>query len=81
MGWVLSNLKGIIIILQYRLNTNIKEVVRNKIVELLEARMIYQILDSIWVSLVQLVSKKSGMTIIKNEKNELIPTRNGGECV
>lgn len=43
--------------------------------------MIYPISDSIWVSLVQLVSKKSGMTIIKNEKNELIPTRNGEECV
>jgi hypothetical protein len=28
-----------------------------------------------WVSLVQVVPKKGGMTIVKNEKNELIPQR------
>ena len=52
-----------------------KEVVRKEVVKLLEARMIYPISDSQWVSPVQVVSKKSGMIVIKNEKNELIPTR------
>jgi len=32
-------------------------------------------LDSQWVSLVQVVSKKSGVTVITNENNELVPTR------
>jgi len=33
-----------------------------------EADMIYPILDSAWVSLVQVVPKKGGMTVIYNEK-------------
>jgi len=37
--------------------------------------MIYPISDSAWVSPVQVVPKKGGMTVIYNEKNELIPTR------
>ena len=37
--------------------------------------MIYPISDSAWVSPVQMVLKKSGVTVIHNEKNELIPTR------
>jgi len=37
--------------------------------------MIYPISDSSWVSLVQVVPKKGGMTVVKNEKNELIPKR------
>ena len=61
--------------LERRLNPTMKEVVRKEVVKLLEARMIYPISDSQWVSPVQVVSKKSGMIVIKNEKNELIPTR------
>lgn len=60
---------------QWRLNPTMKEVVRNEVVNLLEAGMIYPISDSAWVSLVQVVSKNGGMTIITNDKNELIPTR------
>jgi len=45
------------------------------VVKLLEAGMIYPISDSSWVSPVQVVLKKGGMTVVKNEKNELIPTR------
>ena len=52
-----------------------KEVVRKEVVKLLEAGMIYPISDSEWVSPVQVVPKKGGMTVIKNDKNELIPTR------
>ena len=37
--------------------------------------MIYPISDSEWLSPIQVVPKKGGMTVIKNEKNELIPTR------
>jgi len=44
-------------------------------VKLLEVGMIYPISDSAWVSPVQVVPKKGGMTMITNEKNELIPTR------
>jgi hypothetical protein len=37
--------------------------------------MIYPISDSAWVSPVQVVPKKGGMTVITNDKNELIPSR------
>jgi hypothetical protein len=60
---------------QRRLNPSMKEVVRKEVVKLLEAGMIYPISDSAWVSPVQVVPKKGGMTVIKNDKNELIPTR------
>jgi len=60
---------------QRRLNPAMKEVVKKEVQKLLEAGMIYPISDSAWVSPVQMVSKKSGVTIIHNEKNELIPTR------
>ena len=43
--------------------------------ELLEARIIYSIADSRWVSPVHCVPKKGGITIVPNDKNELIPQR------
>ena len=52
-----------------------KEIVKAEVIKLLDAGMIYPISDSAWVSPVQIVPKKGGMTMIKNEKNELIPTR------
>jgi len=45
------------------------------VLKLLEAGLIYPISDSSWVSLVQVVPKKGGMTIIKNDQNELILTK------
>ncbi|XP_058763953.1 uncharacterized protein LOC131637374 [Vicia villosa] len=60
---------------QRRLNPTMKEVVRKEVVKLLEAGMIYPISNSAWVSPVQVVPEKGGMTIVSNEKNELIPTR------
>jgi len=60
---------------QRRLNPNMKEVVRAEVIKLLDAGIIYPISDSEWVSPVQVVPKKGGMTVITNEKNELIPTR------
>ena len=60
---------------QRRLNPTRKEVVRAKILKLLNAGIIYAILDSSWVSPVQVVQKKGGMTVVKNDNNEFIPTR------
>ncbi|VVA20548.1 PREDICTED: LOW QUALITY PROTEIN, partial [Prunus dulcis] len=60
---------------QRRLNPNMKEVVRAEVLKLLDVGIIYPISDSKWVSPVQVVSKKSGITVVKNEKNELVPTR------
>ena len=37
--------------------------------------MIYPISDSNWVSPVQVVPKKTGITIVKNQNDELVPTR------
>jgi hypothetical protein len=60
---------------QRRLNPNMKEVVRAEVLKLLDAGIIYPISDSKWVSPVQVVPKKGGITVVKNENNELIPTR------
>ncbi|KAL4291997.1 hypothetical protein GQ457_14G014960 [Hibiscus cannabinus] len=60
---------------QRRLNQAMKDVVRKEILKWLDAGIIYPIFDSEWVSPVQCVPKKGGMTVISNEKNELIPTR------
>ena len=61
--------------MQRRLNPNMKEVVKNKVIKILDNEIIYPISDSIWVSPTQVVPKKSGVSVITNEKNELIPTR------
>ena len=50
--------------------------VRTKILKLLEAGIIYPIADSRWVSSVHCVPKKGGITIVPNDKNELIPQKN-----
>ena len=60
---------------QRRLNPNMKEVVKKKVVKLLDAGIIYPISDSNWVSPTQVVPKKSGITVIKNAVGELIPQR------
>ena len=51
-----------------------KDVVKKEVLKLLDAGMIYPISDSSWVSPVHVVPKKGGMTVVANEKNELIPT-------
>ncbi|XP_020203723.1 uncharacterized protein LOC109789228 [Cajanus cajan] len=60
---------------QRRLNPVMKEVVKKEVIKSLDAGMIYPISDSAWVSPVQVVPKKGGMSVIQNEKNELIPSR------
>ena len=61
--------------MQRRLNPNIREVVKKEVVKWLNAEIIYPISDSKWVSPTQVVPKKSGITIVENEKGELLPTR------
>jgi hypothetical protein len=36
---------------------------------------IYPIFDSKWVSLIHVVPKQAGLTVVKNQDNELVPTR------
>lgn len=60
---------------QRRLNPNLKDVVKKEIIKLLDAGVIYPISDSNWVSPVHVVPKKGGITVVKNENDELIPTR------
>ena len=60
---------------QRRMNPVMKEVVRKEVLKWLNAGFIYAISDSPWVSPVHVVPKKCGFTMIRNEKNELIPTR------
>ncbi|XP_024017688.1 uncharacterized protein K02A2.6-like [Morus notabilis] len=60
---------------QRRMNPIMKEVVKKEVIKWLDAGIIYPISDSAWVSPVQCVPKKGGMTVVENEKNELIPTR------
>ena len=60
---------------QRRLNPVMKEVVRKEVLKWLNAGFIYAISDSSLVSPVHVVPKKGGFTVIRNEKNELIPTR------
>ena len=60
---------------QRRLNLIMKEVVKKEVLKLLEIGLIYPIADRKWVSPTQVVPKKSGVTVVANENNELIPTR------
>ena len=52
-----------------------KEVVKKEVLKLLDVGVIYLIADSKWVSPTQVVPKKSGVIVVANEHDELIPTR------
>ena len=60
--------------LQRRLNPPMMDVVKKEILKLLEVGVIYPISDSDWVSPVQVVPKKTRITIVKNQNDELVPT-------
>ena len=60
---------------QRRLNPIMKEVVKKEIIKWLDAGIIYPISNSVWISLVQCLPKKGGITVVTNDKNELIPTQ------
>ena len=59
------------------LNPKMKEVVRNEIVKLLEAGIIYPIVDSQWVSPVHCVPKKGGITWCRLNYVSISPKRKG----
>lgn len=52
-----------------------KEIVRVKFVKLLDVEIIYHILDSAWISPIQVVLKNKGTTVIQSSLNELIMTQ------
>ncbi|GJT29025.1 reverse transcriptase domain-containing protein [Tanacetum coccineum] len=60
---------------QRRVNPKIHDVIKKEVEKLLDARLIYPISDSPWVSPVHCVPKKGGFTVVENDENELIPTR------
>ncbi|RVW36195.1 Retrovirus-related Pol polyprotein from transposon 17.6 [Vitis vinifera] len=86
IGWQISYLKGINPLVcthhiymedeakQFvnlkRLNPHMQEVVRAEVLKLLQAGIIYPISDSPWVSPTQVVPKKSGITVVQNDKGE-----------
>ena len=51
------------------------EVVRKEIYRLLAEGIIFPIADSEWLSPVHVVPKKGGITVVSNDKGELVPTR------
>ncbi|RDX67454.1 Retrovirus-related Pol polyprotein from transposon 17.6, partial [Mucuna pruriens] len=56
---------------QRRLNPTILHVVKKEVTKLLAAGIIYPISDSQWVSLVQVVLKKSRIIVMRNQQDEL----------
>nr|GEY13243.1 reverse transcriptase domain-containing protein [Tanacetum cinerariifolium] len=61
--------------LKRSVNPKIHDVIKKEVEKLLDAGLIYPISNSPWVSPIHCVPKKGGMTVIKNNKNELVPTR------
>ena len=59
---------------QRRLNPVMKEVVKKEVLKWIHVGFIYTISDIFWVSPMQVVSKKGGMNVVKNDKDELIST-------
>ena len=60
---------------QRRLNPHMQEVVQAEVLKLLQAGIIYPISDNPWVSHTQVVPKKSGITVVQNDKGEDVSTR------
>nr|GFB73573.1 reverse transcriptase domain-containing protein [Tanacetum cinerariifolium] len=60
---------------QRRVNPKIHDVIKKEVEKLLDAGLIYPISDSPWVSPIYCLPKKGGMTVIKNDENEIVPTR------
>nr|ABA96011.1 retrotransposon protein, putative, unclassified [Oryza sativa Japonica Group] len=60
---------------QRRLNNVLREVVKKDVLKLLHAGIIYSVPYSEWVSPVQVMPKKRGLTDVANAQNELIPQR------
>ncbi|RDX85034.1 hypothetical protein CR513_33833, partial [Mucuna pruriens] len=57
------------------MNSTILDVVKKEVMKILAAKIIYPISNSQCVSLVQVVPKKSRMTVMKNQHSELVPIK------
>nr|GEV78380.1 reverse transcriptase domain-containing protein [Tanacetum cinerariifolium] len=60
---------------QRRVNLKIHDVIKQEVLKLLDAGLIYLISNSPWVSPIHCIPKKGGFTVVENKENELIPTR------
>nr|GEV90373.1 reverse transcriptase domain-containing protein [Tanacetum cinerariifolium] len=60
---------------QRSVNPKIHDVIKQEVLKLLDAGLIYPMSDSPWVSPIHCVPKKGGFTVVENEDNELISTR------
>nr|GFC09804.1 reverse transcriptase domain-containing protein [Tanacetum cinerariifolium] len=60
---------------QRRVNPKIHDVIKKEVEKLLDTELIYPISDSPWVSPIHCVPKTGGMTVVKNDENELVSTR------
>nr|GEY50752.1 reverse transcriptase domain-containing protein [Tanacetum cinerariifolium] len=58
-----------------RVIPKIHDVIKQEVIKLLDAGLIYPISDSPLVSPIYRVPKKKGFTVVENEENELIPAR------
>jgi hypothetical protein len=58
-----------------RLTHAMREVVKNAVIKLLDTGIIYLVPHSAWVSPVHCVPNKGGLTVVDNEKNEIILQR------
>nr|GEY58227.1 reverse transcriptase domain-containing protein [Tanacetum cinerariifolium] len=59
---------------QRRVNLKIHDVIKQEVIKLLDAGLIYPISVSPWVIPVHCVPNRGGFTVVENEDNELIPT-------
>nr|GEZ09293.1 reverse transcriptase domain-containing protein [Tanacetum cinerariifolium] len=66
IAWKLSDIK---VQHQRRVNPKIHDVIKQEVIKLLDAGLIYPISDSPWVSPVHCVPKKGGITVVENEDN------------
>ena len=57
------------------LNPIILDVMKKEVMKLLAVNIIYPVSVSTWVSPIQVVPKKLGITVVRNQNNELILTR------
>ncbi|KAA0042324.1 Retrovirus-related Pol polyprotein from transposon 297 family [Cucumis melo var. makuwa] len=60
---------------QRRVNPNLKEFVKKEVFKLKDVGIIYPVPHSTWVSLIYVVPKKTGMTIVENSQGKFVHTR------
>ena len=60
---------------QRRLNPPMMDVVKKEILKLLKVGVIYPIFDNKWKSPVQVVPKKFRVIVVKNDDNEIVPSK------